>query len=34
MESGADHKRGEQLNWVNGPSAQATHWTTYLDLEH
>jgi hypothetical protein len=33
QESGAAHKSVEKMNWVNEPSAQATNWTTYMDLE-
>ncbi len=33
QESGEAHKRSEQIEWVNEPSANATNWTTYMDLE-
>jgi hypothetical protein len=32
-ESGADHKQVEKMNWDKEPSAEATNWTTYMDLE-
>ena len=34
QQSGAAHQKVEQMNWSNEPSAQATDWTTYMDLEH
>ena len=34
QQSGADYKQVEKMNWSNEPSAQATDWTTYMDLNH
>jgi hypothetical protein len=34
QQSGADYQQVEKMNWSNEPSAQATDWTTYMDLNH
>jgi hypothetical protein len=33
QQSGADYKRGEKIEWVDEPSAEASNWSTYMDLE-
>jgi hypothetical protein len=32
-ESGASYKQDEKNAWVNEPSAEATNWTTYSDMQ-
>ncbi len=32
-ESGASYKQDEKNAWVNEPSAEATNWSTYSDMQ-